>query len=626
MALVTPTSIRIIDLDSGASRHVSWDPSVPDEVFESVFEGTLRTTFGITDDSWVDLIDLNTSSLVPMSKHSFFQLTTKTPEAPLVLTLSPKTESLAPLKKDDIVEVTFPDRSLGITIRDYHRDNVVVNAFRPNSDGTMGYTQSTGLISIGDVVYKVGGVRAIGRQYDSVIQMLQTPIRPLSVHFFRPRMREGLYAVEFTGSALNLTITSDDDRVLVSRLPPSLPNVMGFAEARGVRVGDSIHAIDGHILNGPEYARAVSLLKRSTRPLVVVFWRASVQPQYMMQALENTTPKSSGHRHSVASWSAPSPTPSPRPSLQKIGRAPSTLKELQSPGSHYDAYNNNNMTATGQGGSLFGDSMTVADMMDYCDTVASVGVVTLPEASILKDMLAAGRGDLASAIRHRNKNAIVALVRSPTMHLWDQLLKTRERVVLAGPVASKKTKRYHLILTDHERLLFVNKTTNALEDEVLCSHIVTVSSRSKMQEVILSTAKTEYVLLDSFIGPSVWVRAILPFTHTQGYLKVHHNPHASLLGPKKRYFLLKNDLLSEYKRDNMTNDKPLHVVSLRSCQVRVVDAKSFKFEITTSSGGVKAAKMNLVAPSAREYNKWMASLQAFVLAQQQQLHIVMPTA
>ncbi|RHY24196.1 hypothetical protein DYB32_008949 [Aphanomyces invadans] len=623
MALVTPTSIRIIDLDSGASRHVSWDPSVADDVFESVFEGTLRNTFGITDDSWVDLIDLNTSSLVPMSKHSFFQLTTKTPEAPLVLTLSPKTEALAPLKKDDIVEVSFPDRSLGITIRDYHRDNVVVNAFRPNSDGTMGYAQSTGLISLGDVVYKVGGVRAIGRQYDSVIQMLQTPIRPLSVHFFRPRMREGLYAVEFTAPALNMTITCDDDRVLVSRLPQSIPNVMGFAESRGVRIGDSIHAIDGNILNGPEYARAVSLLKRSTRPLVVVFWRASVQPQYLMQYLENSTPKSSSQRHSVASWSAPSPTPSPRPSLQKVVKGPFNLKEPHSPGS-YDAYNNN-MTATGQGGSLFGDSMAIADMMDYCDTVASVGVVTMPEASILKDMLAAGRGDLASAIRHRNKNAIVALVRSPTMHVWDQLLKTRERVVLAGPVASKKSKRYHLILTDHERLLFVNKNTNALEDEVLCSHIVTVSSRTKLQEVIISTTKTEYVLLDSFIGPSVWVRAILPFTHTQGYLKVDHNPNASLLGPKKRYFLLKNDLLSEFKKDS-TNDKPSHVVSMVHSQVRAIDAKAFKFEITTSTGSSKPVKLSLVAPSAREYNKWMASLQALQVAHQQQSQHAMPAA
>ncbi|KAG9406398.1 hypothetical protein AC1031_002717 [Aphanomyces cochlioides] len=610
-APVTPTSIRIIDLDTGASRHVSWDPSVPDDMFETVFESTLREVFGITDDSWVDLIDLNTSSLVPMSKHSFYNLTTKTPEAPLVLTLSPKTETLAPLKKDDIIEVSFPDRSLGITIRDFHRDNVVVNAFRSNADGTMGYAESTGVIALGDIVYKVGGVRAIGRQYDSVIQMLQTPIRPLSVHFFRPRMREGLYAVEFTSASLNMTITCDDERVLVSRLPQTLPNVMGFAESRGVRIGDSIHAIDGNVLNGPEYARAVSLLKRSVRPLVVVFWRASVQPQFTLQA---ETPRSSAHRNSAASWSAPSPQPSPRMSVSKIPRAHSqkdmTVQPSPSGGfnAQYDAYSNN---MTGHGGSLFGEGMSMADMMDYCDTVASIGVVTHQEASILKDMLVAGRGDLASAIRHRNKNAIVALVRSPTMHLWDQLLKTRERVVLAGPVSSKKTKRYHLILTDHERLLFVNKTTNALEDEVLCSHIVTVSSRSKLQEVIITTAKSEYVLLDSFIGPSVWVRAILPFTHTQGYLKVDHG---GLLGSKKRYFILKNELLSEYKKDT-ASDKPA-TVSLRECNVRVVDAKAFKFEISTPELTKQGRKISLAAPSAREYNKWIASLQAFQMVQQ----------
>ncbi|KAF0684056.1 Aste57867_23977 [Aphanomyces stellatus] len=607
-ALVNPTTIRVIDLDTGASRNVSWDPSVPDDMFEATFEGILRDTFGITDDSWVDLIDLNSSSLVPMSKHSFYQLTSKNPNASLVLTLSPKTESLAPLKKDDIIEVSFPDRSLGITIRDYHRDNVIVNAFRSNADGTMGYAQSTGAIALGDVVYKVGGVRAIGRQYDSVIQMLQTPIRPLSVHFFRPRMREGLYAVEFTGASLNLTITSDDDRVLVSRLPTSIPNVMGFAESRGVRIGDSIHAIDGNVLVGNEYARAVSLLKRAARPMVVVFWRASVHPQYFPQS---ETPKSSVHRNSVASWSAQSPQPSPRASIPRMVKSPPMVAPSPHGGVNpqYDSYNQN---LTGQGSSsLFGDGMSMSDMMDYCDTVGAVGVVTQQEVAILKDMLTAGRGDLASAIRHRNKNAIVALVRSPTMHLWDQLLKSRERVILAGPVATKKTKRYHLILTDHERILFVNKTTNMLEDEILCSQIVTVSSRTKVQEVILTTPKSEHVLIDSFIGPSVWVRAILPFTHTQGYLKVDEN---SILGSKKRYFILKNDLLSQYKKDTAT-DKP-SVLSLRGCTLRIVNAKTFIFELSTPDLTKQGRKLMLTAPSAREFNKWVASLQAFQLSQQ----------
>ncbi|OQR98252.1 hypothetical protein ACHHYP_08926 [Achlya hypogyna] len=616
------TTLRIIDLDSGCAQLVTWDPSVPDDVFESVFEGLLRETFGITEDAWVDLIDLNNSSLVPMHKDALLASQAKS-GTPLVLTLSSKTEALSPLKKDDIIEVVFTERSLGITIRDYHRDNVVVNAFRSNADGTMGYAESTRLVALGDVVYKVGGVRAIGRPYDSVIQMLQSPIRPLSVHFFRPRMREGLYAVEFTGASLNMTITTDDTRVLVSRLPQPHANVMGYAEAHGVRLGDSIHAIDGHILDGPEYGRAVSLLKRPQRPMIVVFWRASVTPQYLPQV---DTPKSVSGRSTSGSISSPSPRMSSKMNVITPNRAkamtfsgngvsqsprpsPRPSPRMSTKHSSYDVYNNTN---TIQGGSLFGDNMSVDDMIDYCETIASIGVVSAHETEILKDMLNCGRGDLASAIRHRNKNAIVALVRSPTMRLWDHLLKTRESIILAGPVTFKKTKRYHLLLTDHERVLFVNKATNALEDEILCSHIVTVSSRSKVHELVITTTKAEYILNDSFIGPSVWVRAILPFTNTQGYLKVDSN---SLLGSKKRYFVLKGEKLSGYKKDSVVNAqeaKPSTVL-LRDAVVRVIDAKAFKFEISTPELAKGGKKLTLIAANAREYNKWISSLQAFQL-------------
>ncbi|OQS07902.1 hypothetical protein THRCLA_00106, partial [Thraustotheca clavata] len=543
-------------------------------------------------------------------------------DTPLVLTLSSKTEALSPLKKDDIVEVTFTEKSLGITIRDYHRDNVVVNAFRPNPDGTMGYAEATRLIALGDVVYKVGGVRAIGRPYDSVIQMLQSPVRPLVVQFFRPRMREGLYAVEFTGASLNMTITTDDNRVLVSRLPQPHANVMGYAEAHGVRLGDTIHAIDGYILDGPEYGRAVSLLKRPQRPMIVVFWRASVTPQYQPQV---ETPKSVSGRSTTGSISSPSPrmskmnvvTPNRAKAMTISGNngmvsqsprpSPRPSPRMSTKQHSYDVYNN---TGTIQGGSLFGDNMSVDDMIDYCETIASIGVVTAHETEILKDMLNGGRGDLASAIRHRNKNAIVALVRSPTMRLWDHLLKTRESIILAGPVTFKKTKRYHLLLTDHERILFVNKATNALEDEILCSHIVTVSSRSKVHELVITTTKAEYILNDSFIGPSVWVRAILPFTNTQGYLKVDSN---SLLGSKKRYFVLKGEKLSGYKKDTLVNaqDAKPSTVLLRDAVVRVIDAKSFKFEISTPELAKSGKKLTLVAGNAREYNKWISSLQAF---------------
>ncbi|ETL34516.1 hypothetical protein L916_13268 [Phytophthora nicotianae] len=76
-------------------------------------------------------------------------------------------------------------------------------------------------------------------------------------------------------------------------------------------------------------------------------------------------------------------------------------------------------------------------------------------------------------------------------------------ILLVGPASLKRKKRFHLLLTDHDRLLFVNKDTNLLEDEIMCSLIVTVSSRSKYQALTISTLKTDYVLIDNFIRPDI---------------------------------------------------------------------------------------------------------------------------
>ncbi|ETN20728.1 hypothetical protein PPTG_03664 [Phytophthora nicotianae INRA-310] len=92
-----------------------------------------------------------------------------------------------------------------------------------------------------------------------------------------------------------------------------------------------------------------------------------------------------------------------------------------------------------------------------------------------KEMVLAMRPDLCSAVKCKNNNVIVAI----------------------------RKKRFHLLLTDHDRLLFVNKDTNLLEDEIMCSLIVTVSSRSKYQALTISTLKTDYVLIDNFIRPDI---------------------------------------------------------------------------------------------------------------------------
>ncbi|KAF1788158.1 PH domain-like [Phytophthora cactorum] len=483
-------SIRVIDLDEAPC------------VFESLVESQLRAQFGVSDEAWVDLIDTANSSLVHITKD---------------------TEALAPMKTSEVFEVVFQDRSLGMTIRE-HNESVIAEA--------------SGLIQPNDVIYKVNGARTVGRSYDNVVQMLQTQTRPLSIQFFRPFRREGLFAVEFRGASLNMTITTDDVNVIVKDLPMAHPNIVGYAEAHGVRIFDIIHAVDGEVINGLEYNRAISLLSRSTRPMVVVFARSKMMPPTPGRSTTVMT-----NRFSFASTVAPSPRPS-----------------------NVDGFGSRRGSGSSMMSNVDGENMLVEEMLEFCEGLGSDGVLNPKEVEMLKDMVLAMRPDVCSAVKRKNNNAIVAIVRSPFMRLWDSLLKTRESILLAGPVSLKRKKRFHLLLTDHERLLFVNKDTNLLEDEIMCSQIVTVSSRSKYQELTISTSKTDYVLIDNFIGPVIWVRAILPFTCTQGILKVASSRR--FLVSKKRYFVLRGNRLTGYKKESM-----VHQVGAKSSTISLEDAK-----------------------------------------------------
>ncbi|KAI9922569.1 hypothetical protein PsorP6_000899 [Peronosclerospora sorghi] len=569
-------SIRVIDLDDGSVRSISWDPSVPDQVFESLVESQLRANFGVSDEAWVDLIDTANSSLVHITKDVLARMTDS-----LCLCLSPKTEALVPMKTSEVFEVVFQDQALGMTIRE-HNDSVIVNHFKRQGDGTLNEAERSGQIQPNDVIYKVNGARTVGRSYDQVVQMLQTTTRPLRIQFFRPFRREGLFAVEFRGPSLNMTITTDDVNVIVKDLPMAHPNIVGYAEAHGVRIFDIIHAIDGHVIHGLEYNRAISLLSRPTRPMVVIFARSKVMPP--------TPGRSTGtmsNRFSFASTVAPSPRPS-------------TL----------EGFNSRRGSGCSALSGVEGENMVVEEMLEFCESLASDNVLNPKEVDGLKELVLTMRPDVCTAVKRKNTNAIVAIVRSPCMRLWDSLLKTRERILLAGPVSLKRKKRFHLLLTDHERLLFVNKDTNLLEDEIMCAQIVTVSSRSKYQELTISTSKTDYVLIDNFIGPVIWVRAILPFTCTQGILKVASSRR--FLGSKKRYFVLRGTSLTGYKKESMIHQvgAKSSTISLADAKIDITDPRSLTFIITTPEFCQAGKKLILTATSTREFNKWATAFQA----------------
>lgn len=573
MAQMATCSVRVIDLDDASTRVISWDPNVPDQVFESLIESQLRAQFGVSDEAWVDLIDMANSSLVNISK----EVLANAKDHSLCLCLSPKTEALAPMKRSEVFEVVFADRALGMTIREQN-ESVIVNQFKRKPDGSIGAAEACGQIQVDDVIYKVQGARTVGRSYDNIVQMLQTQTRPLAIQFFRPFRREGLFAVEFRGPSLNMTITTDEHNVIVKDLPMAHPNIVGYAEAHGVRQFDILHAIDGEVIRGAEYNRVVSLLSRPNRPMVVVFARSKIAPP--------TPSRSTGvmtSRFSFASTAAPSP----RGSTAVDGRRGSGSSAVSG---------------------ADGENMLVEDMLEFCEGMAAEGVLSLKETEILKEMVLSMRPDVCAAVKRKNRNAIVAIVRSPTMRLWDNLLKTRESILLAGPVSIKRKKRFHLLLTDHERLLFVNKDTNLLEDEIMCSQIVTVSSRSKQQELSIATAKTEYQLVDNFISPVIWVRAILPFTCTQGMLKVASSRR--FLGSKKRYFVLQGRKLTGYKKESMVHQvgAKSSSIQLNDATVEVTDPRNFTFAITTPEFDKAGKKLILSALSAREFNKWISAL------------------
>lgn len=131
-------SIRVIDLDDGSVRAISWDPNVPDQVFESLVESQLRAQFGVSDEAWVDLIDTANSSLVHITKDVLSNV-----KDSLCLCLSPKTEALAPMKTSEVFEVVFQDRALGMTIRE-HNESVIVNHFKRKPDGALGEAEARG--------------------------------------------------------------------------------------------------------------------------------------------------------------------------------------------------------------------------------------------------------------------------------------------------------------------------------------------------------------------------------------------------------------------------------------------------------------------------------------------------
>ncbi|TMW65841.1 hypothetical protein Poli38472_003606 [Pythium oligandrum] len=571
-------SIRVIDLDDASTRVISWDPNIPDQAFESFIDAKLRHEFGVTDEAWVDLFDPVNACPVHISKEVLSRVTHS-----LCLCLSPKTpEALAPMKKKEVFEVLFQERALGMTIRE-HNESVIVNELKRRPDGSMGAAEASGKIHCGDVIYKVQGSRTVGRSYDAVVQMLQTQVRPLSIQYFRPFPREGLHAVEFRTASLSMTITTDEYNVIVKDLPMAHPNMIGYAEAHGVRIGDIIHAVDGEIIRGVEYNRAVSLLSRPTRPMVVVFARNKFIPP---TPTRSTAVLSNGSRYSFASSTMPSPRPG-RSSTFEQSRRPST-------GSAYS------------GGD--GESMLVEDMLEYCEGLGAEGILTPAEVEIMSKMVLSMRPDLCCAVKRKNQNAVLAILKSPTLRSWDHLLKTHESILLAGPVAVRRKKKYHFVLTDHERLLFINKDTNLLEDEIMCSQIVTISSRSKFSELVITTSKNEYVIFDNFVGPVIWVRAILPFTCTQGVLKVASSRR--FLGAKKRYFVLQGHKLTGYKKEQMMHQigADSNSIMLHDATVEVTDPRTYTFSITTPELSKVGKKLVLTAPSSREFNKWVAAL------------------
>lgn len=580
--------VCVIDLDNGKSRNVCWDLSTLDEEFEPLIESQLRQLFAVSDEAWVDLIDLNNSSLISINKDNLLNV-----KSSLCLCLSSKSELLAPMKRDEVFEVIFHQKVIGITVHE-RNDTVRVHQFKRNQDGSLGEAQACGKIQSNDIIYKVSGQRAIGRPCNYVLQMLQTQKRPLSIQFFRPFCRKGLFAVEFKSTNMNLVVNADEEHVLVTELPMAYPNIIGYAEAHGVRTSDVIHAIDGEIIKGSEeYSRAVCLLSRPKRPMVVVFRRsrvATLTQEKLNIACEGLSSPSGTSdtllpRFSFASTVAPSPHRGSRLSL--FSRRESRCSAMSS---------------------IRGETMLVEDMLQYCETLAFDDIVTPNEVNILKEMVMSTRPDLLCAIRRRNRNAVIAIVRSPTMRLWDHLLKTRESILLAGPVHSKKKKRYHLLLTDHQRLLLVDKETDLLDDEIMCSHIVTVSSRSGSCELHISTVKHEYTLVDNFVGVMVWVRAILPFVCTQGYLKV--STSRRLFSSKRRYFILRKKQLTGYKKEQHIHspDAKSSTVSLKDACMDIIDPKGFIFTISTPEFAQAGKKLIFTAPSGREFNKWIVAL------------------
>lgn len=574
----------MVDLDDASTRIIAWDPTVPDQAFESLIDAQLRFEFGVTDEAWVDLFDTVNACPVHISK----QVLSMMPHT-LCLCLSPKTtEALAPMKKSEVFEVVFHERALGMTIRE-HNESVIVNELKRRPDGVPGTAEASGKIRTNDVIYKVNGARTVGRSYDAIVQMLKTQVRPLAIQFFRPFPREGLHAVEFRGASLNMTITTDDFHVIVKDLPMAHHKIIGYAEAHGVRVGDIIHAVDGETIRGPEYARAVNLLSRPHRPMVVVFARSKLMLQPPTPT-RSTAVLSTAGRFSFSSSTMPSPRS--RGSTADSMRRPSAC------------------SAVSMG--LASDGMPVEEMLEYCEGMCSEGILTPEELDIVSKMVLASRPDLCGAVKRKNQNAVVAIVRSPMMRMWDHLLKTHESILLAGPVSVKRKKRYHLLLTDHERLLFINKDTNLLEDEIMCSQVVTISSRSKHAEIVISTlhARGDYVIQDNFIGPVIWVKAVLPFTCTQGYLKVDSNRR--FIGAKKRYFVLQGNKLLCFKKEQYVHQPggASSAMIVTNANVDVVDQSHFTFSISTPELAKVGKKLNLTAPSAREFKKWIAVFSA----------------
>jgi hypothetical protein len=563
--------IRVIDLDDASTRIITWEPDTPDHLFESVVESQIREKFEVSEEAWVDLMSLTNNSILTVNKETLSSLDVA------CLCLSPKTEALVPMKCSELFEIRFHDRFLGMTIRE-NNQRASVHQFKRSSDGAIGPAEASGKISVDDIIYKVQGSRTAGRSYAKVVQMLQTTSRPLSIQFFRPLPRDGLYAVEFRERNMNMIISMVESQIIVTELPLSKQHNVGFAQRHGVRMRDIIHAIDGKIVRKMSFEQSISMLSSDKRPIIVVFARSLFQNPEMELSIPS-------ERFSFASTALPSPRDDSKSESEHRSSSCSAISSIV-------------------------ESMLVEDMLAYCESLRISGVITSKEAAILREMVGSMRPDLCCAIRRKNRNGIIAIVRSPNMRVWDHLLQTKESILLAGPVSMSRKKRYHLLLTDHERLLFVNRESNELEDEIMCSHIVTVSSNSNTGVINILTSKQEYNLQDNFIGAIIWVRAILPFTCTQGYLKVASSHF--FLGTKKRYFILRGNKLSGFKKESM-----MHTVGAKSSSIMldgatidVIDPKSQTFAIITPDFEKAGKKLVLTATSVREYNKWISAFHA----------------